>query len=111
MLFQPDSFSADAILNQADLIPLPVTFVQPLDGGAGKRGTLETQINPLAGGTVLDLALPAMFGLAGILSATAEAGILFLKMHIADRAGDSAWSQHVRWGFSEHFHEWTSIPI
>ena len=70
MLFHPGSFGADAILDQADLIPLPVTFVQSLDGSAGKCRTLETKINPLTGGTVLDLAFPAMFGLAGVPSTT-----------------------------------------
>jgi hypothetical protein len=37
MFFHTHSFGADAILDQADLIPLPVAFVQPLDGGTGKR--------------------------------------------------------------------------
>ena len=105
MLFHPDSFGADAILNQADLIPLPVTFVQPLDGGAGKGRTLETKINPLAGDAIFDLAFPAMFGLAGVLSATTEAGLLFFEMHVADGAGDSAWSEHVRWDFDICFHQ------
>jgi hypothetical protein len=111
MLFHPHGFDADAILDQADLIPLPVAFVQPLDGDAGKRGTLETKINPLTGGTVLDLAFPAMFGLAGVLSAATQAGFLFLEMHIADSAGDSARSQHVHWDFCEHFHKRISIPV
>ncbi len=104
MLFHANSFGADTILDQADLIPLPVTFIQPLDGCAGKCRALETKINPLADSTIFDLALPAMFGLAGILSATTETGLLFAKMHIADRAGDSAWSEHVRWDFGVCFH-------
>jgi hypothetical protein len=104
MLFQADSFGADAILDQADLIPLPVAFVQPLDGCAGKCRTLETKITPLAGDAVFDLAFPAMFGLAGVLSAATETGLLFAKMHIADGAGDSAWSEHVCWDFGVCFH-------
>jgi hypothetical protein len=104
MLFHPDGFDADAILDQTDLIPLPVTFVQPLDDGAGKRRTLEAKINFVAGNAIFDLAFPAMFGLAGVLSATAEAGFLFLEMHITDGAGDSAGSQHVRWYFGVCFH-------
>ena len=104
MLFHPNSFCADAILDQADLIPLPVTFVQPLDGGAGKRRTLKAKSNPLTGGTIPDLALPAMFGLAGILSAATEAGLLLAEMHIADGAGDSARSEHVCWDFGVCLH-------
>jgi hypothetical protein len=104
MLFHVDSFGADAILDQADLIPLPVTFIQPFDGGAGKCRALETKINPLAGDAVFDFALPAMLGLAGVLSATTEAGLLFAEMHIADRTGDSARSQHVRWDFRVCLH-------
>jgi hypothetical protein len=103
-LFHADSFDADAIVNQADLIPLPVTPVEPLDGGAGKRWTLEAEIKSAADGTIFDLALPAMFGLAGILSATAEAGLLLAEMHVANRAGDSTGSQHVRWDFGVCFH-------
>jgi hypothetical protein len=104
MLFHADSFSADAILDQADLIPLPVAFVQPLDGDTGKRCTLEAKINPLADSTIFDLALPAMLGLAGVLSAATEAGLLLAEMHIADRTGDSARSEHIRWDFGVCFH-------
>ncbi len=104
MLLYPHSFGADSILDQADLIPLPVAFVQPLDGRAGKGRTLETKIKSLAGGAIFDLAFPAMFGLAGVQSTTTEAGFLFLEMHIADCAGDSARSQHVCWDFGVCFH-------
>jgi hypothetical protein len=104
MLFYADSFDMDAILDQADLIPLPVTFVQPLDGRAGKCRTFETKNNSLTGGAVFDFALPAMFGLAGILSAATEAGLLLAERHIADRTGDSAGSQHVRWNCGDYFH-------
>jgi len=83
---------------------LPVTFVEPFDGGAGKRRTLEAKSNSLAGNAIFDLTLPAMLGLAGILSATAETGLLLAEMHVADRAGDSAWSEHVRWDFSVCLH-------
>jgi len=104
MLFHADSFDADAVFDQADLIPLPVAFVEPLDGGTGKRRTLEAKINSLTGNAVFDLTLPAMFGLADILSVAAEAGLLFSQVHIADGAGDSAGSQHVRWDFSVCLH-------
>ena len=104
MLFHTNSFGADAILDQADLVPLPVAFIQLLDGGAGNRWTFEAKINPLSGDAIFDLALSAMLGLTGILSATAEAGLLLAEMHIADGAGDSARSQHVRWDFGVCFH-------
>ncbi len=104
MLLHADSFGMDAILDQADLIPLYVTFVQPFDGCAGEGGALEAKINSLADGAVFDFALPAMFGLAGILSAATEAGLLLAEIHIADRTGDSARSQHVRWDFGVCFH-------
>jgi hypothetical protein len=97
MLFHSNSFGANAVLDQADFVFLPVAFVQPLDGGAGKCWAFETKIKSLTGDAIFDLALPAMFGVAGVLSVTAEAGLLFSEMHIANRAGDSAWSEHVRW--------------
>ena len=56
MLFHADSFGADAIPDQTDLIPLSVTFVQPLDGDTGKDRALETKIKSLAGYTIFDLA-------------------------------------------------------
>jgi hypothetical protein len=36
MPFRTDSFGANTIVNQADLVLLPVTFVKALDGYAGK---------------------------------------------------------------------------
>lgn len=110
MLNCADSLDSESILDQTDLISLLVTFVQPLDDGAGKGWALEAKINPLTGGTVFDLALPAMFGLAGILSATAKAGLLLAEIYVANHTGDSAWGQHCCGDFCEHFHKRISIP-
>jgi hypothetical protein len=95
MLFSADGFDADAILDQADPVPLPVAFIEALDRGAGKRRTLKAKINFIAGSAVFYLALPAMFRFAGILSAAAETGLFFLEMNVADGAGHPAWSEHV----------------
>ena len=109
MSFRADGFDANAIVDQTDLVPLPVTFVEALDGRTGKRRTLEAKINSMTGDTVFYLALSAMFGLAGVLSATTEAGLLLAEMHIADSAGDSTGSQHVRWD-GYYFHGVIFIP-
>lgn len=95
MLFHANSFGANAVLDQTNLIPLPVALIEPLDDGAGELWTLETKIDLLSRDTIFDLALPTMIGLASSLSATTEAGLLLAEMYVADGAGDSAWSQHV----------------
>jgi hypothetical protein len=111
MLFRTDGFDTNGIVDQTDLVALPVAFVETLNARARKGWTLEAKINSLAGGTVLDFALPTMFGLAGVLSATAETGFLLLEMHVADSTGDSAWSQHRCRDFCDHFHKRISISI
>ena len=98
MLLCAHCFDTNRIVNQADLVSLPIAFVEPLDDCAGKGGTLEAKINPLIGGTVFYFAFSAMFRLAGILPAASQARLFFFQMHIADRTGDPAGCQH-GWGY------------
>jgi hypothetical protein len=101
-------FDTHTILDQADLVSLPVAFVEALDGRTGKGRAPEAEIESVTNCTVFDPALPAMFGLACILPAAAQACFLLSQMHITDRAGDSAGCQHARGDFGVHFHGWLS---
>ena len=103
MLFCSHSFGADTILDQVDMVSQPVTFINPLNGGAGKGRTLAAIIESLTHGTFFDFAFPAMFRLVDILSPASRAGFLLSELRIANGAGDSTGSQHVRWNFDYYF--------
>jgi hypothetical protein len=98
-----DGFDAESILDQADLIPLPVTFVEALDVCAGKRPTLKTIMDAMFGCAIFYLAFPTMFRLAIVLNKTAGAGFPHSEMHIADSACNAAGRQHVNLN-GLHFH-------
>ncbi len=109
MLSGSNSFDTHGIVNQADQISLPITFIEPLDGRAGKSRALKTKIKPLTDCTVFDLAFPAMVRFAGILAAAPQAGFLFFQMHITDRTGNPAGRQHGREYIGVHLHDWVTM--
>ena len=65
------------IINQADVVSLLITFVQPFDFGAGEGITIAAKNNLMAGRAVLDVTLAAVFRFTGILSPASLAGLLF----------------------------------
>ena len=111
MLIHTNSFHTQGILDQADLVSLPVAFVEALDGRTGKGRAPEAEIESVTNCTVFDPALPAMFGLACILPAAAQTWLLLSQMHITDRAGDSAGRQQGRGDLGIHFHDWLSRSL
>jgi hypothetical protein len=84
MLSCPNGLDTDGTFDQADLVSLPVTFIQALDGCTGKCRTLEAEINPFVVCTVFYFTFPAMLRLAGILPAAAQTRLLFFQMYITD---------------------------
>jgi hypothetical protein len=104
-------FDAQGIVNQTDLIPLPVAFIETFDDCTGKRRALEAKLKSLTGRTVFDFTFPAVLRLAGVLPAAAQTRLLLFQVHIADRAGDPAGRQHIRRDSGIHFHDtFTMFP-
>jgi len=103
MLFYADSFDANGIVDQTDLISLPITFVEALDGSTGKRRALEAKINTIAGRAVFNFAFPAMFRFTGILSAAPQTRLFLSQMQMTDCTCHPTWRQHcygyIRVGF------------
>lgn len=76
ILLRANGFQPDGIGDQADLISLPVAFIQALDCNTGEGCTIKTKINALPQRAIFDLALAAMFRFGVILSAASQAGLL-----------------------------------
>lgn len=92
------------ILNETDLIALPVAFIQALERGAGEGGAAITKVKALPQSTSLDFALPAMFGFGVILPPAAPARLFLLQVGVAHRAVHATRSQQRCGGFFSHFH-------
>jgi hypothetical protein len=66
------------ILNETDLITLPVALIQALECGAGEGGAAVAEVEALPQRASLDFALPAMFRLGVILPPAALARLFLL---------------------------------
>jgi hypothetical protein len=106
MLLCANGFDPNSIVDQADLIPLPIAFIEALDDGTGKGGALEAKIKSLTGRAIFYFAFPAMFRLADILPMTPQARLFCSQMCIADRAVHPAGRQHSCGYFRVCFHGW-----
>jgi hypothetical protein len=108
MLLCTHGFDPNAIVDQTHLISLPVTLIEPFDIRTGEGGALETEINALAGCTVLELALPAMLRFGRVCTTASQTRFLFFQMHVANRAGHTARRQHSRMYVTKDHHQLTS---
>ena len=111
MLFRTDGFDANGIVDQTDLVALPVAFVETLNTRARKGWTLEAKIKSAADGAIFYVAFPAMVWLVLILSVTSQTGLFISEMYITNCTGHPTRSEHCCGDFCEHFHKWISIPI
>jgi hypothetical protein len=93
ILFCAHGLYTNGVLDQTDLISLPIAFIQPLDDTTGKGCAFKAEVNAAAGSTVSNVALPAMVRLASFLPSAALTSLLFLEMHIANHAIHPTWRQ------------------
>jgi hypothetical protein len=71
-------FAPDGILNQADLVAQPVTFVHALENCTRKGQTIRAEIKAFCLGAILERAFSTMFRFGINLPLTALARIFFL---------------------------------
>ncbi len=103
VFFHPHSLCADSILDQADVVTLPVAFVDFFDENAGEILAAEAKLHPATLGTGFDFAPPAVGGLLRRIGVAACARILFADVGIAGGTSQPAGSQHGRRD-DRHFH-------
>jgi hypothetical protein len=108
-LYCADGFYSISILNQADLISLPITFIEAFEHQTWKRWAIEAKTNVVLENTIFEFTLPAMFRFGNILSIATEARFFGFQMDIADSAIYPTRGQHGCRDFFGHFH--SGYPI
>jgi len=111
MLPCTNSFNTNAIVDQTDLVSLPVAFIEPPDVRAGKSGAFEAEIKSPCTCTIFELAFPAMFRFGFLQTATALAGLFLFQIYITNRARDSTRRQHGRGYCCTYSHEWIHFVV
>ena len=101
-LFCSNIFDSKSVFNQIYMISEPVTLIDLLNTGAGKRRTLRAKINSEADDAISYLASSAIRGLAFCLSPAAWTRLLFPEMRVTDCAIDSAGRKHKGGCFCVH---------